>query len=184
MIKHLQQVKDDAVCLYTHSQIQTALDEMATAITAELATQNPLCLCVMNGGVITTGHLITRLDFPLQLDYIHASRYGDKTQGGQLQWHKKPSHDLAGRVVLLIDDILDEGLTLRALILYCQTQKVKKIYTTVLLDKDRPRAEKGLSHADFTGRKVANEYVFGYGLDYKGYWRNADGIYAIKTQTD
>lgn len=179
-LEKLQQVRDEATCLCTAAEIQATLDALGATISDALKDKNPLCLCVMTGGVIPTGHLLTRLDFPLQLDYIHASRYHEKTCGTELKWYKKPRHDLQDRVVLLIDDILDEGLTLSALVDYCKTQNVKEIYTAVLLDKNRPRAEGGLARADFTGRTIPNAYVFGYGLDYYGYWRNANGIYAVK----
>lgn len=175
----LQQIRQQACCLYDEQQVQSALNQMALAITEPLKTSHPVCLCVMTGGIIPTGHLLTRLHFPLQLDYIHLSRYHEKTHGNQLEWYQTPRSSLNQRTVLIIDDILDEGLTLQAVIDYCQHQQARKIYTAVLVDKQRPRAKGGLQQADFTGLTIADRYVFGYGLDYQSHWRNANGIYAL-----
>ena len=124
------------------------------------------------------GHLITRLNFPLQLDYIHATRYQGDTSGGTLEWKVKPSIELKGRVVVLVDDVLDKGITLRELIKYCKDEQASEVYSTVLVEKlqQRPFDIK----ADFTGIETVDRYLFGYGMDYKTWLRNADGIYAVK----
>jgi hypoxanthine phosphoribosyltransferase len=132
----------------------------------------------MNGGLITTGKLATRLNFPLQLDYLHATRYRGETSGSDLRWQKRPSLDLKGRVVLVIDDIFDEGVTLDAIVNFCSDAGAAEVFTAVLTDKQHDRKLTTL-RADFVGLKIPDKYVFGYGLDYKGYFRNAAGIYAI-----
>jgi hypoxanthine phosphoribosyltransferase len=152
---------------------------MATEIGARLAESNPLCLCVMNGGVVPTGQLLPRLDFPLQLDYLHVTRYRGETRGGDTHWLREPGLPLVGRTILVIDDILDQGLTLAAIVAHCQAQGAREVYTAVLADKQAPRAPGGLARADFTGLRLPDRYVFGYGLDYREYWRNAPGIYAV-----
>lgn len=171
-------VKTRARQLYSPKEVEQALNEMADAITAELEDCNPLLVCVMNGGLITAGDIAKRLDFPLQLDYLHATRYRNGTQGNNLQWTAYPSHDLKGRVVLVIDDILDEGITLEAIIAYCQGQGAAKVYSAVLVNKT-PAQKLSSVRADFSGLEVGDEYVFGYGMDYRGYLRNAAGIFAV-----
>ena len=75
--------------LYSEAEVETALDKMALAISEQLSEKDPILLCVMNGGLITTGKLATRLNFPLQLDYLHASRYRGETSGSDLHWEKR-----------------------------------------------------------------------------------------------
>lgn len=179
MLNEINQVQQDANLLYDAAALEQALDNMANAINRQLADQNPLVLCVINGGIITTGKLLPRLDFPLNLDSIHASRYRNQTSGGsEIHWLFTPTTPLQGRTVLLVDDILDEGHTLKAIADWCQQQGAAAVYSAVLLDKnigcDKP------VRADFVGLEVDNYYLFGYGLDYKGYLRNAPGIYACK----
>lgn len=175
----IQEVLNKATCLYTKQEIETALDSMASEIEAKLQNCNPILLCVMVGGLIPAGNLLPRLDFPLEVDYIHATRYGDATQGGELRWLVTPTLSLKDRVVLVIDDILDGGLTLSAIMNYCRQQGTKEVYSAVLLDKHQTRLPGGLPRADFTGITMENGFVFGYGMDYKGYLRNASGIYVV-----
>ncbi|MEW6354166.1 MAG: hypoxanthine-guanine phosphoribosyltransferase [Pseudomonadota bacterium] len=164
--------------LYSKTDVEQALQRMAEQITARLKESNPLVLCVMTGGIIPAGKLLTRLDFPLQLDYIHATRYRGKTQGGELHWLVRPSIPLQDRTLLIIDDILDEGLTLAAIIADCKAAGAREVYSAVLVDKLHDR--KNGVQADFVGLTVEDRYVFGYGMDYKGYLRNAPGIFAVK----
>lgn len=174
-----QAVMDKARCLYDLPQLNQALDRLAIEITALLKHSNPLVISVMNGGLIPGGHLITRLAFPLQMDYLHATRYRGETSGGQLLWTVKPQHELAGRTILIIDDILDEGITLNSILEFCHEQGAAKVYSCVLVEKEHER-KNGCPEADFVGVKVEDVYVFGFGMDYKGYLRNAPGIYAVQ----
>lgn len=118
-IQAIREVYARADRIYSQQDIEAAYNRMAAQITARLSDSNPLVLCVMVGGLIPAGQLLPRLDFPLQIDYIHATRYQGKTQGGQLHWIVRPTYSLQDRVVLLIDDILDEGVTLKALCEAC-----------------------------------------------------------------
>lgn len=174
-----ESVLADAEQLFTASEVDAAIERMATAINEQLADKNPVVLCLMTGALIPAGMLLPRLRFALEIDYVHATRYRNETAGGELHWLRTPVLDLTGRTVLLIDDILDEGITLEHIISDCYRRKADKVHTAVLADKQlgRPRA---LDGADFTGLQVPDRYVFGYGMDYKGYLRNAPGIYAVK----
>ena len=167
----------NADCCYTRQQIEQAIDQMAQQITRQLGDKNPLLLCVMTGGLIITGDLLLRLDFPLHYDYIHATRYAGKTRGSELNWITRPHTSLNGRHVLIVDDILDEGITLKELIKFCEAENVSSVSTAVLVNKIHDR--KHLDTADFIGLTVEDRYVFGYGMDYKGYLRNVPGIYAV-----
>lgn len=179
-LEDIQQVMDEADCLYTQQQVEAAMDEMAGAITQALKNSNPIVYGVMNGGLIIVGQLLTRLNFPMEVGYLHATRYRNKLSGSELFWKARAEHSLVGRTVLIIDDILDEGHTLDAIMEYCRDAGAEQVLTAVLLDKIHDRKAYPNMRADFTGLNVVDRYVFGYGLDYKGYWRNAAGIYALK----
>ena len=153
-----RQVLAEAECCYTRTQVEQALDKMAQAITATLQDKNPLLLRVLN--------------------YIHATRYRGETRGGELNWIAKSSHSLKDRHVLIIDDILDEGLTLAALVKFGMQEGAASVHTAVLVNKLHDR--KADLQADFVGLDVEDRYVFGYGMDYKDYLRNVPGIYAVK----
>lgn len=178
MLEEIREIELNALSLYNEQQVESAISNMAEAITAQLRDTNPLVLCVINGGIIVTGKLLPKLPFPLTLDSIHASRYRNNTVGNTIQWLFKPTTPLSGRTCLIVDDILDEGHTLKAIVDYCQEQGASAVYTAVLLDK-RLAATKPIK-ADFVGLEVDNHYLFGYGMDYKGYLRNAAGIFACK----
>lgn len=176
---HLQQVMTEAQCLYTRQQVEQALDTLAREISDVVADKNPLVLCVMNGGVILTGCLAPRLNFLLQMDYIHATRYREQLQGADLQWRVTPATNVKGRTVLVLDDIFDEGETLAGIKAWCEQAGAETVYTAVLVDKQHDRKSAALKQADFTALVAEDKYLFGYGMDYKGYWRNAPGIYAV-----
>lgn len=175
--EQIKTVYKQASCLYTQIQIEKELDRLAIEIHQTLSDKNPLLLCIMIGGLVLTGNLLPRLDFPLELNYLHATRYQGKFSGGKLNWKVKPSVALKDRIILITDDILDQGLTLQAIVDYCYTEGAKKVFTAVLLDKRESRVTDGLPLADFTGLVIPNQFVFGYGLDYKEYLRNAPGIF-------
>jgi len=179
-VKHLQQIFDNADQLYSMDDIDSALAHLAQALTKKFSSSNPLFLCVMNGSVITTGHLLPKLNFPLELDYIHVSRYGNKTSGGKLHWFHKPVTDLKNRTVILVEDIFDEGVTVQALREHCENAGAMSVDCVALIDK--LHSNKVGLQPEFIGLTVPNRYVFGFGMDYQGYWRNAPGIYAIKEE--
>jgi hypoxanthine phosphoribosyltransferase len=177
--KQIQEVYEKSTCLHIKQEIESELDRLSFEIHETLSGKNPLLLCVMIGGLVLTGNLLPRLDFPLELDYVHPTRYRGETRGGELHWKAKPSANLKDRTVLIIDDILDQGITLQSIIGYCKQQGAKEVFTAVLLDKRECRLESGLPTADFTGLVIPDRYVFGYGLDYKEYLRNAPGIFMV-----
>lgn len=166
----------DLVC--SAEEVTAAVARVAADVTRTLAERNPLVLSVMGGAVVFTGNLLPQLLFPLDFDYIHVSRYGDETSGGDVRWVAAPHEAIAGRVVLVVDDILDEGITLAAIRKRMLEWGAQECLTAVFADKNigRPKPIK----ADFVGVTLPNRFVFGYGMDVSGAWRNLPAIYAMK----
>ena len=179
--KEAEHVLSEAELLYTATEVDAAIEKMAEDITPVLCDKNPIVLCLMVGAVIPVGKLLPRLHFPLQLEYVHVTRYRGDTRGGELHWKKKPDIDMKNRNVLIVDDILDEGITLTSIKQTCQLAGAQNIYTAVLVDKQIEK-HRDISSADFTGLTVPDRYVFGCGMDYKNYLRNCPGIYAVKNK--
>lgn len=174
-------IRAGARLLHSRAEVRDALDRMAATARDLLAGKNPLLLCVMTGGVMTMTWLAERLDFPLQIDYVHISRYDGDTHGGEnATLLAEPRLPLAGRHVLLIDDIYDEGVTLRQLTEYCRRRGAASVMAAVLVRKRHERNWGGIE-PDIVGLEVDDFYVFGCGLDYKNYLRNLPAIYAVTT---
>ncbi|MCA9916025.1 MAG: hypoxanthine-guanine phosphoribosyltransferase, partial [Anaerolineae bacterium] len=131
-IQSMNRVFDEADCLATEHQVEQAIDAMAKAITGALSERAPLILCTMNGGLILTGKLLPKLVFPLQCDFIHATRYRHETSGGDIHWRVNPEIEMRGRHVLVVDDILDEGATLAAILKHCRDAGAAAVYSAVL----------------------------------------------------
>ena len=151
---------------------------MVAEATTKLKHENPVVLAVMRGGVFTAVEMCRRFTFPHEFDYVHVTRYGGGVAPGELKWRKRPSAKLKGRTVLVVDDILDRGHTLRALQAELTRVGVAKQYTAALVVKHVAKVARR-PHIDFAGVTVDDVYVFGCGMDYFGYWRELRGIYAI-----
>jgi hypoxanthine phosphoribosyltransferase len=174
----VQQILSRAELIYDAEKISRALDDIASNLNKRLENKNPLVLCVMQGGVVFTGQLITRLTGNIEMDYIHATRYRNQTLGDKLDWLVYPRTSLKGRTVLILDDILDEGITLDAIVEYCGNQGAREVITAVLLRKKHDRCKAGVC-SDYVALEVEDRYVFGFGIDYKGQLRHMNAIYAI-----
>ena len=179
-MEEIIRAREEADCLVDAAAVEAALDRMASEITTRLGDRNPLVYTVMNGGLILAGRILPRLPFPLEVAYLHASRYGHAIKGTQLDWRVRPTQDLRDRTVLVLDDILDEGHTLHAILQYLKEEGAAEVLSAVLTHKQHDRKAYPGMRADFTGLDVADRFLFGCGMDYKGYWRNAPGIYAVK----
>jgi hypoxanthine phosphoribosyltransferase len=179
-INEANRVLAEADLLAGADEVTAAISRLAEEITVRLCEKRPVLICVMKGGLIFSGQLLPRLAFPLELEYVQATRYGQAANGGSITWLARPALDLRGRSVLLLDDILDEGVTLAAIADFCRQQGASEVLTAVLVDKRHSRKVAAGLKADFTGIETEDRFLFGYGLDYKGYWRNAPGIYAVK----
>ncbi|HEX7237090.1 MAG TPA: hypoxanthine-guanine phosphoribosyltransferase [Gammaproteobacteria bacterium] len=172
----VERVRRTARRLHSARAVAQALDRMAAELTASLAYANPVVLAVMHGGAFTALELCKRFAFPHEFDYVHMTRYGRATRGGRLKWLVRPSRALAGRTVLVVDDILDHGKTLRALEAELERIGVAQQLHAVLVVK-RLAVPNRPSVAAW-GLAVDDVYVFGSGMDYRGYWRSLGGIYA------
>ena len=164
--------------LYPAAAVAEAMARVAREVSARLADRFPLVLSVMRGSVIFAGQLLPQLRFPMEFDYLDVTRYGDATRGGEISWKVSPGTAVAGRVVLVLDDILDEGKTLSAVRDKLLDSGALQVYTAVFVDKDIGR-EKPVT-ADFVGVRLPNRYLFGFGMDVSGVWRNLPEIYALK----
>ena len=173
----MQGVRRTARRLYSARDVARALDRMAAELTPLLEYTNPVVLAVMHGGAFTAIELCKRFRFANELDYVHVTRYRGKTRGGRIAWRVRPRSALKRRTVLVVDDILDHGKTLRALDGELERIGVEKRLCAVLVVKrvaiaDRPSVA-------VTGLAVDDVYVFGSGMDYRGCWRGLAGIYAV-----
>ena len=171
---------EQADCLFTKAQIDAMYDRMAAEISAQIAGLDPIILCVMMGGFVPAAEILKRLEFPFEFDYLHATRYRGETVGGELVWKVSPGIALQDRNVLVIDDILDEGHTLQAILDALKGQEAESVRTAILLQKDHDRRDPAMK-PDFLGAMVEDRYVFGVGMDYKGYFRQLPAVYALKS---
>lgn len=170
-------IVERADLLHDRSAIDAAIERMADEISAALHGQQPIYVTVLTGGLIIAGMLAPRVRVDLDFDYVHVTRYHGETTGGELHWMARPRHDFAGRTVIFVDDILDEGHTLEALRRYALDAGAAAVYIAVLVQKQHDRCVPGLK-ADFVGLTVPDRYVFGFGMDYEEHGRSLYGIYA------
>lgn len=168
-----------AELVHDRTAIERAILRMGEEISTALVNQaTPIFLTVMNGGLVFAGTLALGIKTDIEFDYLHATRYRGSTAGGELHWLSKPKLALGGRLIILVDDILDEGHTLKAVRDYCTNQGAARVLVAVLCEKEHGRCVAGIK-ADFVGLKVPDKYVFGYGMDYYEQGRNLPGIYAV-----
>ncbi len=169
---------EQAELLCSAQNLEAIIERMAQHICNVLSDQYPVVLCVMSGATIFTGHLLPRLNFPLHFGYVHGTRYNEAMQGGKMTWKVAPPENLKDRVVLVLDDVLDEGWTLAAVRERVMKNGARAFYSAVLVDKIIPRGKP--LQADFTGISLPDRYIFGFGMDIHGLWRNLPAIYAVK----
>ncbi len=164
--------------LLTPEAVEQAVARVAGEISAALSEEQPMLLAVMRGAVVFAGHLLPLLRFPLEFDYVDASRYGKATRGGELEWRVDVPAGVRDRTVLIVDDILDEGHTLAAIRRRLLDARARRVLIAVFADKDLGRAKPVT--ADFIGVSLPNRYVFGFGLDVHGLWRNLPAVHALR----
>lgn len=169
---------ESAELVASAADVSAAVARVAREISGALAESFPLVLCVMRGAVVFAGQLLPQLRFPLEFDYIDLTRYGAATHGGEINWRVVPGTAVAGRTVLVLDDILDQGTTLAAVRERLLAAGASRVYYAVLTEKDTGHAKP--ARADFVGLRLPDRYVFGCGMDVGGAWRNLPAIYALK----
>lgn len=178
LIQKVMGVRNAAECLATPAEVDAAYDRMAQEITTHLSLSCPHFLVVLSGGMVPAIKLMSRLDFPLTMDYIHVSRYQDAFVGGEIELRVRPQQPLKNRTVVIVDDILDEGITLSEVQTYCCLFGATEVFTAVMVDKQHARRSAAIK-ADFVGLQLSDRFLFGEGMDYQGYFRNLNGIYAV-----
>ncbi|MDX1950875.1 MAG: hypoxanthine phosphoribosyltransferase [Verrucomicrobiota bacterium] len=156
--------------LISAAQIKRRVGELSVEITNDFRGGDTVLVSLLNGTVLFLADLIRRLDFPLRLDFMGVSSYGNQTHGRQLVYTKELRLDVCGRDVLLVDDILDTGRTLRHVSEKLLSLRPRTMKTCVLLDKPARRVEN--VRADYIGFTVPDYFVVGYGLDYAERYRN------------
>lgn len=166
------------VQLYNRHQIDLSLEDIAQQLNKHFHNQTVTVITILQGGMVTTAHLLLKLNFLIELDSIHATRYRNQTEGYELEWKQYPATDLKGKNILIIDDIFDEGVTLSEVKKYCLSRGAQDVVMAVLLDKQHSRKLTSET-PDYVALTVPDVYVFGFGLDYHGRYRNAPGIYAL-----
>lgn len=176
-IDEARRILETAELIHSPEVCEAAVARVARAVAAEMRDTNPLVLCVMAGGVVFAGQLLPKLDFPLEIDYLHVTRYGQNIHGGALSWRAAPWTSVNGRDVLVIDDILDEGLTLAAIRDRLMQLGAASVRCAVFVDKENGKQR--TVAADFVGLRVPDRFVFGFGMDIAGMWRNLPAIYAM-----
>ena len=172
------EILQSAELICSASETTEAVRRLASEVTRVLAKACPFVLTVMRGGVVFSGQLLPLLEFPLDFDYVDVTRYRNTTRGGLMEWNVFPETTVRDRAVLVIDDILDEGHTMaeiRARVLACGAHS---FHCAVFADKEI--GTRKVMTADFVGIRVPNRYVFGFGMDVYGAWRNLPAVYALK----
>ena len=170
---------EDSDLVADAAQVEAGIAKVAAEIEKRFQDRYPLVLVVMGGAVVFAGQLLPRLRMPLDLDYIHATRYGAATQGGGIEWRVAPPAQVRGREVLVLDDILDGGQTMRGIRDRLLALGAESFHCAVLVEKLLPK-RKPIA-ADFVGLTIPDRFVFGCGMDAKGYWRNLPEIRAMRS---
>jgi hypoxanthine phosphoribosyltransferase len=171
-----QQILQQAELIHSEQAVNQAICNMAAKLNQDYADAAPVVLCVMTGGVYFTGQLLPKLQFALEFDYVQATRYHGDSAGENLQWLVLPKDHIRGRNVLILDDILDEGITLKSIVEQCEMRGAKQVKIAVLVEKVLHKTKP--IQADYIGLSVPDRYVFGCGMDVQGWWRNLPAIYA------
>lgn len=171
------QLLEQAELVHDTDVVLQAIDNIANTLNQDFHGKDPLIVAVMTGACFFLGQLLPKLKFPLEVDYVHATRYHGDVTGKEVDWLVRPRRAIC-RNILIIDDILDKGVTLKAIVEEYKQQGAISVKTAVLADK-LLKTEKPI-HADYFALQVPDSYVFGCGMDVYGWWRNLPCIYALK----
>ena len=178
MSTEMQKILSESECIYTESQINKSIAELAKKIEEKIYPLNPLVMPILDGAVMFSAALLKHFSFPFDVDYMHLTRYRGKTVGSSLEWKKKPTAAIENRDVVIVDDIFDEGYTLSEAAHYCKNKNAKSVLTVVLALKEHNRSFNN-TLPDYYALKVPDRYVFGFGMDYKNNYRDLTSIYAL-----
>lgn len=167
--------------LYSESQIQSRIAEMAKQIENDYADKRPVVISVLTGAILFTVDLLEKLDVYTTLDFIDVSSYfGGTESSGRVELVRDLKSDVKGKDILICEDIIDSGRTLQFLVDLLKKRGAKSIKVATMLDKPDGRDEAVTVEADYAGFTVPNEFLVGYGLDYDGFYRNLPYVGILK----
>ena len=160
-------------------EVAAAVVHLGEAINAHYGDREIILLIVMTGAVMPAAWVASKLKMPVQMDFVHATRYAGQTEGGEIEFRVPPRLNLEGHDVLIIDDIYDIGLTLQMIEGYCESRGARSVNSAVLVRKIHDRETTG-KLPEFIGMEVEDKYIFGCGMDVYEHWRQLDEIRALE----
>ena len=172
------EIHNSADLLFDSQTVDQGITELAAKVAKDCENEFPLVLCVMNGGLYLTGQLLRHWDFPMTLDYVHATRYRLATLGKDVLWKTYPQNEIKGRNVIIVDDIFDQGYTLEEVKAYCLKHGAKNCISVFLIRKNHDRKIATIQ-PDYVGLECGDCYVYGAGMDLNGYFRNLSSIHFV-----
>ena len=164
--------------LISKSQIEQRVAEMGRQISADFAGSELIALCVLKGAVFFCSDLVRNMEIDVALDFIQVSSYGNqKYSSGVVTILKEPQLDMRGKSVLIVEDIIDSGLSMREVFRYIESRGAAAVKTATFLDK--PKARKVPFNADYVGFSIEPQFVIGYGLDFAEKYRNIPEVQVL-----
>jgi len=173
-----QDLLKNSKVLFNRDEVDAAVNKMAVEINEFYGDEPLVLISVLTGAIIPAAWLVTKLKMPIQMDFVHATRYRGGLYGAELEYRVPPRLNLEDRNVLIVDDIFDEGNTLASIKGSVESRKARSVKMAALVRKDHDR---GLprDYVDFVGLDVPDVYVFGCGMDAYEEWRHLDEILVL-----
>ena len=180
-VRQLKSMHNDvASVLATQEQISEIVKKLGAKLTEEYAGRNPLILCILKGAAPFATDLFRAMDCPAEMEFVQISSYGSGTVSGGLKIKRDVEIDIAGREIIVVDDILDTGNTLNHFCTYLKSRDCKSVKICVMFDKKERRTVD--IEADYVGMVVPDEFIVGYGLDYAEKYRNLPYVGVLKRE--
>lgn len=174
-------INDMEKILFSREKIQAMVGELGAKITADYAGKELTLLCVLKGSCVFLSDLMRAIDLPVRLEFLRASSYGQAAvSSGRVDMSDLKSLKLAGKHVLIVEDILDSGITLSRLTEELWLEKPSSLAICTLFDK--PEGRKTEISAEYSGTRVPNEFIVGYGLDFNELYRNLPFVAVLKRE--
>ena len=176
---NLREILENSTLIADKREVEAAVEFLGEAVNAHYGDREIILLIVMTGAVMPAAWVAAKLKMPVQMDFVHATRYAGQTEGGEIEFRVPPRLNLEGHDVLIIDDIYDIGLTLQMIEGYCESRGAKSVNSAVLVRKIHDRETTG-TLPRFIGMEVEDKYIFGCGMDVYENWRHLDEIRALE----
>jgi len=180
-LEEARKIHSSADLLFDQQAVDQGIAELATKVARDYEDNFPLVLCVMNGGLYLTGQLLRHWDFPMTIDYVHATRYRLATLGKDVLWKAYPQNEIKDRHVIIVDDIFDQGYTLEEVKSYCIKHGAKQCSSVFLIRKSHDRKKANIQ-PDYVGLECGDCYVYGAGMDLNGHFRNLSSIHFVASK--